>query len=180
MSVGRLVAVAAQATALYQANGNPLSFVYIPTQDFKEGVVRVVAVEGFIASLRIEGDAGPAEPKLREIAQRLMRERPLRMATFERVSQLLTRVPGITMTVEAAMPGNTDGATVLVLKVNRQPYNVSLGADLRQPIPRAVLSGVLNDPLVSGGQLSAAGKFQQGESLHLGLHPTGGKRRLGI
>jgi hemolysin activation/secretion protein len=156
VAVGRLVAVAAEATALYRASGHPLSFVFVPAQDFKDGVVRVVAVEGFIASVRIEGDAGPAESKLREFTQRLMREHPLKMASFERVSQLLTRVPGITLTAEAALPAGTDGATELVLKVKRQPYNVSLGADLRKPTPRAVLNGVLNDPLVPGGQLSAS------------------------
>lgn len=171
VTVGRLVAVAADATDLYRAQGHPLSFVYVPAQNFDEGVVRVVAVEGFIASVRIEGDAGPAEAKLRQIAQRLMRERPLKIATFERVSQLLTRVPGITLTAEASLPGTTDGATALVLKVRRQPYNVSLGADLRKPTPRAVLNGVVNDPLVPGGQLTAStllGNFKREQLYTLG------------
>ena len=156
VTVRQLVAVAAEATALYRAQDNPLSFVYIPAQEFSGGVVRVVAVEGYIADVRIEGDAGSAEPKLREISKRLMQERPLRMATFERVSQLMSRVPGITVAAEAAMPGSTDGATVLVLKVRRQPYNVSLGADLRKPVQRAMINGVLNEPLVPGGQVSAS------------------------
>jgi hemolysin activation/secretion protein len=156
VTVEQLVAVAAEATKLYRAQGFPLSFVYVPAQNFADGVVRVVAVEGFIASVRIDGDAGAAEAKLREIAQGLMRERPLNMATFERVSQLLTRLPGVTLIAEAALPATTNGATALVLKVRRQPYNLSLGLDLRQPTPRTVLSGFLNDPFISGGQLSAS------------------------
>ncbi|MEP6568070.1 MAG: CorA family divalent cation transporter, partial [Mesorhizobium sp.] len=94
--------------------------------------------------------------KLREIAERLQADRPLSQATFERVTQLLARLPGVKVDATASLPETTDGATVLVLKVKRQPYNVSLGADVRQPTPRAVLSGVLNDPFGSGGQLSAS------------------------
>ncbi|MDM0015491.1 POTRA domain-containing protein [Variovorax sp. J22P168] len=156
VTIGVLVALTREATTLYQASGHPLSFVFVPEQDFADGVVRVIAVEGYVASVRIEGDAGPAEPKLREIAQRLQSERPLRQATFERVSQLLARVPGIELDATAALPARTDGATELVLKVRRQPFNLSLGADVRQPTSRAVLNGVVNDPFVSGGQLSAS------------------------
>ena len=156
VTVAKLVDVAAQATALYRQAGHPLSFVYLPDQRFDGGVVRVIAVEGYIGSVRIEGDAGPAEARLRDIADRLLAERPLRQSTFERITQLLLRLPGVTVTASASMPATTDGATVLVLKVDRQPYNISLGADLRQPTARAVLSGVLNDPFAPGGQLSAS------------------------
>jgi hemolysin activation/secretion protein len=155
-TVQQLTAIANEATALYRAHGYPLSFVYVPAQSFADGVVQIMAVEGFVAKVRIDGDAGPAEPKLREIAGAMVGERPLRMATFERVSQLLIRVPGVALTADAALPGNTDGVTELVLKVRRQPYNVSVSADLRQPKSRAILNGVLNDPFVPGGQLTAS------------------------
>jgi len=154
--VARLVQAAREATALYKERGHPLAFVYLPEQSFDGGVVRVVAVEGYIADIRIEGDAGPSAARLRAIAEALRRERPLRQATFERVTQLMARLPGLTVTATAALPGTTDGATTLVLAVKRRPYDISLGADLRQPTPRAVLTGVLNDPFVPGGQLSAS------------------------
>ncbi|WP_082754767.1 ShlB/FhaC/HecB family hemolysin secretion/activation protein [Variovorax sp. PAMC 28711] len=171
VTVARLVALSRDATALYRERGHPLSFVFVPDQSFDGGVVRVVAVEGYIASVRIEGDSGAAEPKLREIAERLQADRPLSQATFERVTQLLARLPGVKVDATASLPETTDGATVLVLKVKRQPYNVSLGADVRQPTPRAVLSGVLNDPFGSGGQLSAStllGNFEREKLLTLG------------
>lgn len=171
VTVARLVEIAGEATALYRQAGNPLSFVYLPDQGFEGGVVRVVAVEGYIGSVRIEGDAGPAEARLREIAGRLVAERPLRQATFDRVTQLLLRLPGVTVGATASMPATTDGATELVLKVTRQPYNVSLGADLRKPTPRAVLGAVINDPFVPGGQLSAStllGDFSREKLLSLG------------
>ena len=171
VTISELVAAARKATTRYRDQGHPLSFVYLPEQEFEGGVVRVVAVEGYIASVRIEGDAGPAESKLREIADRLRAERPLTLASFERVAQLLTRLPGLTVTAEASMPGTTDGATVLVLKAKRVPYNVSLGADLRQPRSRAVLNGAWHDPLAAGSELSAStliGDFSREKLFTLG------------
>lgn len=156
VTVGALVALAREVSADYKARGLPLSFAFIPDQSFADGVVRVVAVEGYIAGVRIEGDAGPAAERLRAIAERLKAERPLKLPSFERAVQLLTRLPGVTVAAEASMPARTDGATELVLKVDRQPYNIALGADLRQPRSRAVLNGVLNDPFIPGGQLSAS------------------------
>jgi hemolysin activation/secretion protein len=156
VTVAQLVAAAKDASARYRDSGRPLSFVYLPDQTFTDGVVRVIAVEGYIASVRIEGDAGPDEPLMRAMTQRLMDERPLTLASFERVTQLLSRLPGLIVAADASMPGTTDGATALALKVVRKPYNVSVGADLRQPTARAVLTGVLNDPAVAGSQLSAS------------------------
>lgn len=170
-TVAQLVAIAGRATTLYKNAGHPLSFVYLPDQAFDGGVVRVIAVEGHIGSVRVEGDAGPAEARLREIAARLVGEKPMRQATFDRVTQLLLRLPGVTVEASASMPATTDGATVLVLKTTRQPYNVSLGADFRQPTSRAVLGATLNDPFVAGGQLSAStllGDFQREKLLNVG------------
>ena len=171
VTVAQLVEVANGATALYRDRGHPLSFVFVPDQDFADGVVRVVAVEGFVSAVRIEGDAGNAEPKLRAIAERLVTQRPLTLAAFERVTQLLARLPGLSVDATAALPASTDGATTLVVKVKREPYNVSVGADLRKPTPRAVLSGVWNDPIASGSQLSAStllGNYEREKLLTLG------------
>lgn len=154
--VARLVQAAREATALYKDRGHPLAFVYVPEQGFDGGVVRVVAVEGYIADVRIDGDAGPSEARLRAMAETLRAERPLRQASFERVTQLMARLPGLTVAATAALPGSTDGATTLVLAVKRKAYDLSLGADLRQPTPRAVLTGLINDPFIPGGQLSAS------------------------
>ncbi|VWX61466.1 conserved exported hypothetical protein [Burkholderiales bacterium 8X] len=156
LPLARLVAASREATALYAAADQPLSFVFLPEQNFAGGVVRVVAVEAYVANIRIEGDAGPGAERLRLIAEQLQDQRPLRRAQFERVTQLLGRLPGLKVVAEAALPGTTDGATTLVLKVTRKPYNVSVGADLRQPRSRAVLSGSYYDPFGSGSELSAS------------------------
>ena len=156
VTVAQLVAAAGAATARHRDAHYPLSFVFVPEQDFAGGAVRVVAVEGHVDAIRIEGDAGSAEPTLRAISAALLEEKPLTQATFERVTQLYARVPGVTVSASASLPQDMDGHTTLVLKAKHQPYNVTLGADLRQPMPRAVLSGIWNDPLAAGGQLNAS------------------------
>ncbi|MFC6280292.1 MULTISPECIES: ShlB/FhaC/HecB family hemolysin secretion/activation protein [Polaromonas] len=156
ITVGQLVEVAREITQLYQDRGYALSFCYVPTQDFKDGIVRIVAVEGHVSEVRIEGDAGNAEPKIREMAARIQADKPLRRATFERYVGLLGQLPGLRVQANALPPSNTDGATVMTLKVTRRPVTASASVDARQSRPRLLLTGSLNDAIFSGSQLSAS------------------------
>lgn len=155
-SVVKLTDVARQVTAAYQRAGYVLSFAFLPQQDFGGGVVRVVAVEGYVANIRYEGDAGKAEPKVRELAERIRQDRPLTRASFERYTQLIAQLPGVKMDARALPPTQTDGAGAMVIKVSHQPYSLSLDTDVRTAVPRAVLTGVLNDPFTPGSRLSAS------------------------
>lgn len=155
-TVGRLIELTREVTELYRQRGYALSFCYVPNQDFKDGVVRIVAVEGHVSEVRIEGDAGKAEPKIRAMSERIRRDKPLRQQTFDRYVRLLGELPGVQMQASAPLPVNTDGATVLSLKVSRKPYAMSLGMDSRQSQPRLLVTGVLNDPFIAGGQLGAS------------------------
>jgi len=173
VTVGRIVEVGRAVTALYQQRGYALSFAFVPPQEFRDGAVQVVVVEGHIRAVAIDGDAGPAEARLRALAEELVRDKPLRTATFDRYTQLMSRLPGVTVGAQAPQPTTTDGGTDLKLTVRRKPYNVSLGADLRQPTPRGVLSGQWNDPIpfLPGGQLSASallGDFRKDRFANVG------------
>jgi hemolysin activation/secretion protein len=127
----------------------------VPEQDFKDGTVRIVAVEGFVESVTIEGDAGPAAARIREIAQLIRQNRPLQLANFERYTQLMGQLPGVTVEAQATPSTETNGAGSLIVKVARKPYQLSLGADIRSSRPRAVVTGTVNDPLLPGSRLSA-------------------------
>ncbi len=154
-TVAKLADLASQVTDMYKQSGFALSFAYVPEQDFKDGTVRIVAVEGFVESVTIDGDAGPAAARLREIAQLIRQNRPLQLANFERYTQLMGQLPGVTVEAQATPSAQTDGAGALVVKVARKPYDVSLGADIRSSRPRAVVTGTVNDPLMAGSRLSA-------------------------
>ena len=171
-SVAKLADVARQVTAIYQKAGYALSFAFLPQQDFAGGVVRVVAVEGYVASITYDGDAGKATPKVRELTERIRQEKPLTRASFERYTQLVAQLPGVRVDARALPPTQTDGAGAMTVKVSHQPFSVSLGTDIRTAKPRAVLTGVLNDPFVAGGRLTASTLVGglQGESFVAGSY----------
>ena len=154
-TVAKLVELASQVTEMYKQSGYALSFAYVPEQDFKDGTVRIVAVEGFVESVTIQGDAGPAAARIREIAQLIRQNRPLQLANFERYTQLMGQLPGVTVEAQATPSAQTNGAGSLLVKVARKPYELSLGADIRSSRPRAVVTGIVNDPLMAGSRLSA-------------------------
>lgn len=152
-SLAELLAVAEKITALYQTRGYALSFAYLPPQDFAGGVVRVQVVEGFIQRLELEGDFGKSEALIREMAAPLLAEKPLTSATFQKQTQLMTRLPGITITANANLPTTTDGATPLILRAKHKPILVSVGGEMRKPATRFIASLLLNDPLWQGSQV---------------------------
>lgn len=156
VTVGELVERSQQATALYQKQGYALSFFFVPVQDFRNGAVRIVAVEGHVQAVRIEGDPGKGEDRLREIAEQIQREKPLRTATFEHVTALLGRLPGIGIQAQIQLPTSTDGASTLVIQARHKPYDLAVGLETRKPHPRAVVTGLLNDPLLPGSQLGVS------------------------
>ena len=155
-TVAQLSEIARQVTALYQERGYALSFSYIPEQDFKDGTVRVVVVEGYIDAVTIEGDAGPLEAKIRDIAENLRQNKPLQLAAFVRYTQLMAQLPGLSVEASATPPASTDGAGSLTLKVSHQPVVVSVATDTSSSKLRAVITGALNNPVVAGSRLSAS------------------------
>ncbi|KGI78229.1 ShlB/FhaC/HecB family hemolysin secretion/activation protein [Oleiagrimonas soli] len=167
VTVGELLKVAKQCTALYRARGYPLSFCYLPAQDFAHGVVRVQVVEGYVADIQIEGDPGPLEAQVRAIAAHMIGERPLKRSTFERYVQVLGLLPGASVKVDAPPPSTTDGATRLKLRVQRKRYDTSAGIDFNHPGVQGVLSGTLYAPTSLADRLKLSMLYPRGRG-----HPT--------
>ncbi|MBF5006493.1 ShlB/FhaC/HecB family hemolysin secretion/activation protein [Diaphorobacter caeni] len=151
-TIADLMAAAHKVTALYQERGYALSFAFVPAQDFAGGVVRFSVVEGYLQRVELEGDFGNSEALVREIAEPLLKERPLTSATFQKQTQLMTRLPGIEIAAIANLPTTTDGATPLVLKAKHKPIIVSVGGELRKPTSRFMANLLVNDPFWQGSQ----------------------------
>jgi hemolysin activation/secretion protein len=138
ITLGQLVAQADKITALYRSRGYPLSFAVVQNQTFAEGKVVVTVVEGHIGSVRVEGDIGNAESRLRSLAEPLIAEKPLTQPTLERQLNLMRQVPGVTLTPALELPRRVDGASELVLTASRRAYTVTGGvSDLgtgKQPL----------------------------------------------
>ncbi|WP_240939357.1 ShlB/FhaC/HecB family hemolysin secretion/activation protein [Diaphorobacter sp. HDW4A] len=151
-TIADLMAAAQKVTALYQERGYALSFAFVPAQDFAGGVVRFSVVEGYLQRVELEGDFGKSESLVREIAEPLLKERPLTSATFQKQTQLMTRLPGIEIAAIANLPTTTDGATPLVLKAKHKPIIISVGGELRKPTSRFMANLLINDPFWQGSQ----------------------------
>lgn len=140
------------ATEAYQKAGYPLSFVYLPEQTFEGGIVRVIAVEGHINQVVLQGDTGKSQALLAAMAQPMLEQKPLTREVFERQTILMSRLDNLKVGVAAAIPTTTDGGTPLTLTLDRSPVLFNVGADLRQGDPKAVATLTLNDPLWGGSQ----------------------------
>ncbi|MBI1625861.1 ShlB/FhaC/HecB family hemolysin secretion/activation protein [Comamonas suwonensis] len=184
-TVGELNAATQKVSELYQRHGYALSFAYLPPQDFANGAVQVMVVEGFVQSLNLEGNFGRSEELIRELAQPLLNERPLTSKTFQHQTQLMARLPGVQITASASLPSTTDGAVPLVIKSKHKPIAVTIGGEARKPTPRLIASVTLNDPLWAGSQLQASAMLQNPDKERFGsigftqqLTPEGTQARV--
>ncbi|MEH6421597.1 ShlB/FhaC/HecB family hemolysin secretion/activation protein [Pseudomonas sp. CGJS7] len=162
ITVADLLTAAAECTKLYRERGYALSFCYVPTQDFADGTVRVVAVEGYVARVNITGKVGKLERKVRAIAQRIIDDRPLRQSTFERYSQILGFLPGAKLNINVPAPTTTDGATSLDLTVDGKRYDATWALEFNHPGTQGLMSLNLNALTPLAEQWSLAGLYPDG------------------
>ncbi|MDD2060215.1 ShlB/FhaC/HecB family hemolysin secretion/activation protein [Pseudomonas sp. GD03860] len=126
VTLAELIEATRRLTQRYQNDGYLLSYAYLPPQDFADGRVRVVLVEGYIRDFELQGDVGPASAYLDKLFSKLKAERPLTRQSFERYTSLMSRVPGITFQAQVPPPGTTDGATKLIAQASRKPFTSTL------------------------------------------------------
>jgi hemolysin activation/secretion protein len=162
ITIGDLIKVADAVTQLYQARGYALSFAFIPAQTFENGVVRVTVVEGYVSEVKITGNPGKEEDKIRAIAEHIRADRPLRRATFERYINVLGILPGIKVNANVPPPQNTDGATTLELKVEHKSVNLSTGVNFNQPGVQGLITATENGLTSLGEQLSVSALLPKG------------------
>jgi hemolysin activation/secretion protein len=152
--VADVLTAANKISAVYKAHGYALSFGYVPTQNFADGVVHITVVEGYVAEVDIKGDAGNMESKIRSIAAHIVKDRPLRQKTFERYLQVLGMLPGMHIDANVPAPTTTDGATRLELAVKRTRFNASTGIDFNHPGVQGLTSVTENGLLSQAEQIS--------------------------
>jgi hemolysin activation/secretion protein len=95
ISLGDVYAVANGLTAKYRNDGYVLSRVVVPPQRINDGIVRLQAVEGYIAQVRIQGTEAAPRPEIEAIANRIKASRPLQARALERALLLINDLPGV-------------------------------------------------------------------------------------
>jgi len=84
------------------------------------GNLRFQVVEGHIASVKLDGDIGPAGVQVLRFLNRLTEEQPIDSATLERYLLLAQDVPGVTLRATLQPSTEEPGALTLIASVSRQ------------------------------------------------------------
>ncbi|MEA3237030.1 ShlB/FhaC/HecB family hemolysin secretion/activation protein [Pseudomonas mosselii] len=164
VTLAELIEFTRRLTQRYQQDGYLLSYAYLPPQDFADGRVRVVLVEGYIHDYQVQGDIGAARAYLEQLMDRLKAERPLTRESFERYTSLAGRIPGVTFQAQVPPPATTDGATRLLAEVSRKPITTTLSLnDGSRDDLQALIGASSNAQTRFAEQLSASVLVPPGE-----------------
>jgi hemolysin activation/secretion protein len=106
----------------YRADGYVLSAVSI-NFNVATGQLRFIVTEGRIASVKLDGDIGPAGTQVLRFLNPLTEKRPIDSATLERCLLLAQEVPGVTMHAVLQPSADDPGALTLVAQVSRAPIS---------------------------------------------------------
>ena len=163
-NLAQLIEATRGVTRRYQEDGYLLSYAFLPQQNFENGLVRVVLVEGYIKDYQQTGDIGSVSAYVDKLAQKLLAERPLTRKTFERYTTLMSRIPGLSVQAQVPPPGTTDGATHMQIQASRKPFTTSMSlVQKNRGGTQALLSATSNSQTSMGEQLSVSGLFPPGE-----------------
>ncbi|PWB29759.1 hypothetical protein DCO48_21680 [Pseudomonas sp. SDI] len=164
VSLDELIEATRKLTQRYQQDGYLLSYAYLPPQDFAEGRLRVVLVEGYIRDYALHGDVGRVSAYLDQLVAKLKAERPLTRKTFERYTTLMSRVPGLTLQAQVPPPGTSDGAATLIAQASRKPFTTTMNlTDSSRDQFQALLGASSNAQTAYAEQLSVSALVPPGD-----------------
>jgi hemolysin activation/secretion protein len=88
-----------------------------------DGRLQFVVTEGRIASVKLDGDIGPAGTQVLRFLNRLTETQPIDSVTLERYLLLAQDVPGVSLRAVLEPSTDTPGALNLIAQVSRQPIS---------------------------------------------------------
>ena len=163
ITLAELIEATRSITQRYQTDGYLLSYAFLPPQNFDQGLVRVVLVEGYIGDYKVDGDVGRVKGFIDELVDKLKGERPLTRKTFDRYATLMSRIPGVTLQAQVPPPGTTDGAATLNVTASRKPFTTSMSLTEGSRDSTQALFGVSsNSQTAMAEQLTLSGLFPPG------------------
>ena len=154
-----LDAVVEDLQTKYRADGYILTVVRSELQSVNGRTVFVLrAIEGYISTVKLDGDIGPAGTLVYEFLEHLTSIRPVNNADLERYLLLSQDIPGVS--VRAVLRRTTEpGAIELVAQLSRKPFSAlaqydNLGSNEAGP-NEMLLRGATNSFTRFGEQLEA-------------------------
>jgi hemolysin activation/secretion protein len=126
ITLARVYELAAALTRKYRNDGFVLSQVVVPEQAIRAGSVRLQAIEGYVANVRIQGEVLGPRADLDAYTDRIRRSRPLRAADLERYLLLVNDLAGVTARATLA-PAAEPGASDLTIDVSQRRARGTVG-----------------------------------------------------
>jgi hemolysin activation/secretion protein len=114
---------------LYRGNGYVLSTVSLDID--AAGNIRFIVTEGYIASVKLSRNIGPAGSMVLDFLDHLTQQRPISEAALERWLLLAQQIPGISVHAVLQADGDDPGALTLIAEVSKQSVSALATADDR-------------------------------------------------
>lgn len=158
ISLANLQQLVDQVTKKYRDTGYILSQAILPPQKIKNGVVKIVIIEGFISRILIQGNPGLARIYLEKYGQAILESKPLQMSVLERQMLLANDLPGLNVKAVITPSRNIPGAADLTLFASRKLVSAYLVYDnygSRYLGPQETSFGVTGNSLFTAGDSNA-------------------------
>jgi len=131
VSLAEVYAIAGALTARYRNDGYILSQVLVPAQTIEGGRIRLKAVEGYVADVRVEGEVDTRRGLVATYADQIKATRPLTVAALERYLLLMNDLPGA-FARAALVPSKTEqNASDLVVQFSQSRISGGLTVENR-------------------------------------------------
>jgi hemolysin activation/secretion protein len=131
VSLADVYEIAHKLTIRYRTDGYILSQVIVPEQEVKGGRIRLQAVEGYVADIRIDSGHPPVPPLVQAYADQIKAARPLTAAALERYMLLMNDLPGAFARATLVPAQAEQGAADLVVEFSQRPVAGGLTVDNR-------------------------------------------------
>jgi hemolysin activation/secretion protein len=159
--LSEIFAAAERIQTRYRQDGYILTRVVVPEQTVGDGRFHIRVVEGYVASVEINGDAGAALPLVRRYLDKITRHRPARLKDIERYLLLTNDLPGISAHSVLTPAPDATGAAILLVQVEHKALDAyatinNRGSDFAGPVT-GTLDLAANDIGAIAGRLEATG-----------------------
>lgn len=131
ISLGTLYEISKAIASYYRNNGYVLSRAMPPAQRVENGIVAIEIVEGFIATVELEGTIAGDQKLIEAYAQKILASVPLNNEVLERYVLLINDLPGIRAKAVLIPSFETRGASDLILQIAEDRWDVTGTVDNR-------------------------------------------------
>lgn len=123
--------IAEAITKAYRDAGYVFSQADVLPQEIIGGVLTIVVTEGFVESLRFDGDAMAGRGIIDGYMAPVLAERPVRLKTIERAMLLVNDLPGVSVADTSITAGASPGGQVLNITLRVKQADADLYLDNR-------------------------------------------------